>query len=55
MDSLLRVKPPPGGLPGEIEENGEYGIVARAPTYGTSDAGRKFWKSVRAECAKAGR
>ncbi len=54
MDRLLLLKPPPGGLPWKSSETGEYGIVARVPSYGTSDAGRNMWNGLRSERINAG-
>ena len=44
MDRLLLLKPPKGGIPDPEYEDGETLILARVPIYGTTDAGRKFWK-----------
>ena len=49
----LWTRPPRGGIPGaDLEPGG--GIVARAPVYGTGDAGRKFWQKVKQDFLAAG-
>jgi hypothetical protein len=44
LDRLLLMRPPKGGIPDPVYEDGETMILARVPIYGTQDAGRKFWK-----------
>ena len=53
MDRLLVFRPPRGGIPVADLEPGR-GIVARAPVYGTGDAGRRFWQKVKQDFLAAG-
>ena len=46
LDRLLLLSPPKCGLPDPDYADGETMIVARAPIYGTPDAGRFFWKQL---------
>ena len=53
LDRLLLLKPPKG-IPDPDYEDGEAMIFARVPTYGTSDAGRKFWQKFRTVITESG-
>ena len=47
LDRVLLLRPPRSGIPDTDYEDRETLILARVPIYGTTDAGRKFWKRFR--------
>ena len=53
LERVLLLRPPKGGLPGE-EDLQHAAIRAKAPIYGTRDAGRMFWKRLREVLIGAG-
>ena len=51
MTRILLLRPPKGGLPGV---NATDRLLAKVPIYGTSDAGRGFWRNLRIVLTGAG-
>jgi hypothetical protein len=52
VERLLLLNPPKGGLPG-VDCVERYAIAANKPIYGTGDAGRGFYKTVRRQALNA--
>ena len=54
LDRVLLLKPPESGIPDPDYADKGAMILARAPIYGTQDAGRKFWRKLRRVILGAG-